>query len=106
MIKINNGVPAFLVTGADTQTSTKTALLTVNYQTSLGTKLVEGVQVPQGYIGSWVMNEQGTNIMGVQKMQEDTDPIFIGNNILTVLTDEYILTLKALNPETTIESTL
>jgi hypothetical protein len=38
MIKINNGVPAFLVTGADTQTSTKTGLLTVNYQTSLSTK--------------------------------------------------------------------
>jgi hypothetical protein len=106
MIKINDGVPAFLVTGADTMTSTKTALLAVNYQTSLGTKEVDGKSVPQGFIGSWCMNETGNNVMGVQKIEEDTDPKFLGKDILTVLTNDYIATLKALNPKVKIESTL
>jgi len=106
MIKINNGVPAFIATGADTMTSRKVGLLTVNYQTSLGTKEVEGKQVPQGYIGSWVFDEQQTNIMGVQKIEEDTDPKFVGKDILTVLTTDYVAELKALNPKVTIESTL
>ena len=109
MIKINNGVPAFIATGADTMTSTKTALLTVNYQTSLGTKEVDGKSVPQGFIGSWCMNESGTNIMGVQKIEEDTDPKFVGKNaaeVMKVLTNDYVAELKALNPKVTIESTL
>jgi hypothetical protein len=97
---------SFLAVSEDMQTSTKVGLLTVNYQTSLGTKEVEGKQVPQGYIGSWVMNEQGTNIMGVQKIEEDTDPKFVGKDILAVLTTDYIATLKALNPKIEIESTL
>jgi hypothetical protein len=104
MIKVTPA--SFLAVSEDMQTSTKVGLLTVNYQTSLGTKEVEGKQVPQGYIGSWVMNEQGTNIMGVQKIEEDTDPKFLGKDILTVLTNDYIATLKALNPKVQIESTL
>jgi len=106
MIKINNGVPAFIATGADTMTSRKVGLLTVNYQTSLGTKEVEGKQVPQGYIGSWVFDENSTNIMGNQKIEEDTDPKFKDTDILTVLTADYVAELKALNPKVTIESTL
>jgi hypothetical protein len=104
MIKITPA--SFLAVSEEMQTSTKVGLLTVNYQTSLGTKEVEGKQVPQGYIGSWVMNEQGTNIMGVQKIEEDTDPKFVGKDILAVLTTDYIATLKALNPKVKIESTL
>jgi len=104
MIKINNGVPAFIATGADTMTSRKVGLLTVNYQTSLGTKEVEGKQVPQGYIGSWVFDENSTNIMGNQKIEEDTK--FAGKDILEVLTADYVVELKALNPKVTIESTL
>jgi hypothetical protein len=104
MIKVTPA--SFLAVSEEMQTSTKVGLLTVNYQTSLGTKEVEGKQVPQGYIGSWVMNEQGTNIMGVQKIEEDTDPKFLGKDILTVLTNDYIATLKALNPKVQIESTL
>jgi hypothetical protein len=104
MIKVTP--PSFLATSETTQTSTKVAELVVNYQTSLGTKEVEGKQVPQGYIGSWVFNEQGTNIMQNQKKEEDTDPKFVGKDILEVLTADYVATLKALNPNVTIESTL
>jgi hypothetical protein len=104
MIKITPA--SFLAVSEEMQTSTKVGLLTVNYQTSLGTKEVEGKQVPQGFIGSYVFNEQGTNIMGVQKIEEDTDPKFVGKDILAVLTNDYIATLKALNPKVQIESTL
>jgi hypothetical protein len=104
MIKIT---PAnFLATSENTQTQTKVAELTVNYQTSLGTKEVEGKQVPQGYIGSWVMNETGNNIMQVQKIEEDTDPKFLGKDILNVLTTDYIATLKELNPKVEFINTL
>lgn len=105
MIKLKNGA-AFIATSADTQTSTKVELLTVNYQTSLGTKEVDGKQVPQGYIGSWVMNETGNNIMQVQKIEEDTDPKFLGKDILNVLTTDYIATLKELNPKVVFINTL
>jgi hypothetical protein len=98
--------PSFLATSETTQTSTKVAELVVNYQTSLGTKEVEGKQVPQGYIGSWVFDENSTNIMGNQKIEEDTDPKFKDADILTVLTADYVAELKALNPKVTIESTL
>jgi hypothetical protein len=104
MIKINNGVPAFIATGADTMTSRKVGLLEVDYQTSLGTKEVDGKQVPQGYIGSWVFDEQKTNIMGVQKIEEDTK--FAGKDILAVLTADYVAELKALNPKIEITNTL
>jgi hypothetical protein len=106
MIKINNGVPAFIATGADTMTSTKTALLSVNYQATLGSKEVDGKSVPQGLIGSWLFNEQGTNVMGVQKIQNDTDPCFEGKDILEVLTEQYIAELKALNPSIEFTNTL
>lgn len=105
MIKLKNGA-VFLATSAETQTSTKVEKLIVNYQISLGKKEVEGKQVPQGYIGSWVMNEQGTNIMQVQKIEEDTDPKFAGKDILEVLTTDYIATLKALNPKVEFVNTL
>ena len=104
MIKINNGVPAFIATGADTMTSRKVGLLTVNYQTSLGTKEIDGKQVPQGYIGSFVFDEQGTNSMGVQKVEEDTK--FLGMDILDILTADYCAELKALNPGIEITNTL
>lgn len=105
MIQLKKGA-AFIATSADTQTSTKVELLTVNYQTSLGTKEIEGKQVPQGYIGSWVMNETGNNIMQVQKIEEDTDPKFLGKDILEVLTTDYIATLKELNPKVEFINTL
>jgi hypothetical protein len=97
---------SFLAVSEEMQTSTKVGLLTVNYQTSLGTKEVEGKQVPQGYIGSYVFNETGNNIFQVQKIEEDTDPKFKDADILAVLTTDYIATLKALNPKVKIESTL
>jgi hypothetical protein len=50
------------------------------------------------------MNESGTNIMGIQKIEEDTK--FAGKDILAVLTADYVAELKALNPKVTIESTL
>ncbi len=106
MIKINNGVPAFIATGADTMTSRKVGLLTVNYQTSLGTKEVDGKQVPQGYIGSWVFDESQNNVMQKQKVEEDTDPKFLGKDILEVLTADYVTELKALNPSIEITNTL
>ena len=106
MIKINNATPTFLLTSEDTMTSMKTALLTVNYQTSLGKKEVGSERKLQGYIASGLFDEQGTNIMQVQKVEEDTDPKFVGKDILTVLTNDYVLTLRALNPGVTIESTL
>jgi hypothetical protein len=96
MIKVTPA--SFLAVSEDMQTSTKVGLLTVNYQTSLGTKEVEGKQVPQGFIGSYVFNEQGTNIFQVQKIEEDTDPKFVGKNVLEVLTANYITELKKLNP--------
>lgn len=104
MIKVTP--PSFLAVSEDRQTGIKVGLLTVNYQTSLGTKEVDGKQVPQGYYGSWVFDEQQTNIFGVQKVEEDTDPKFVGKDVLTVLTDDYVAHLKALNPNVTIESTL
>ena len=66
MIKITPA--SFLAVSEDMQTSTKVGLLVVNYQTFLRTKEVEGKQIPQGYIGSWVINETGNNIMAIQKI--------------------------------------
>jgi hypothetical protein len=100
MITINNGTPCFLVTGEDTMTSNKTALLIVNYNTFLSTK--EGL--PQGYIQSFLYNETMNSIMS--NIQEDTAAKFVGKDILKVLTNDYVATLKALNPSVTIVSTL
>ena len=104
MIKINNGVPAFIATGSDTMTSKKVALLTVDYQTSLTQEEVDGKMVNVGKVGSWLFDEQQTNVMGVQKMQNLDE--FKGKDILATLTTEYIATLKALNPKVEFTDTL
>lgn len=101
MIKINNGVPSFLVTGAETQTSTKVLELVVNYNAYLGYKLVDGENVPQGYIQSFVYNETMNAIMS--DLQEDTN---FADNILFQLTEDYITKLQLLNPSITFVNTL
>ena len=99
MIKVNKA--SFIATSAETQTSTKVSLLTVNYNAFLGTKEIEGVSTPQGYIQSFVYTETMNSIMN--DVQEDTS--FTGN-ILAELTDMYISKLQILNPNVTFASTL
>jgi hypothetical protein len=99
MIKLNQA--SFIATSAETQTSTKVGLLTVNYNSFLGSKLVDGENVPQGYIQSFVYNETMNSIMN--DVQEDT--LFTGN-ILAELTDMYISKLELLNPSIIFTSTL
>ena len=102
MIKLKNGA-AFLATSADTQTSNKVELMAVTYQAYLGTKDVDGVPTPQGYINSFILDENNNNVFGVVKTQEDTQ--FVGN-ILNELTNQYIADLKVLNPTLEFTSTL
>jgi len=102
MIKVKNGA-TFLATGAETQTSNKVELMAVTYQAYLGTKDVDEVSVPQGYINSWVTDENNNNVFGSMKTQEDTE--FTGN-ILNELTNQYIVDLEVLNPNVTFENTL
>ena len=99
MIKVTE--PSFIATSAETQTSTKVSLLTVNYNAFLGSKEVDGENVPQGYIQSFVYTETMNSIMN--DVQEDT--LFIGN-ILADLHDMYISKLQILNPSITFTSTL
>ena len=99
MIKLNT--PSFVFTSEDTQTSTKVELLTVNYNAYLGTKTIDDVTTPQGYIQSFVYNETMNAILS--DTQEDTS--FTGN-ILVELTNQYIVKLSALNPSITFTSTL
>ena len=99
MIKLNT--PSFIFTSEETQTSTKVELLVVNYNAYLGSKLVDDVNVPQGYIQSFLYNE--TMISILTNTQEDTD--FTGN-ILNDLTNEYIVKLSLLNPSITFTNTL
>jgi hypothetical protein len=99
MIKLDKA--SFIATSEETQTSTKVGLLTVNYNSFLGTKLVDGENVSQGYIQSFVYTETMNSIMN--DVQEDTE--FTGN-ILAELTDMYISKLQILNPNTTFVSTL
>jgi hypothetical protein len=99
MIKIET--PSFIFTSEDTQTSTKVGLLTVNYNAYLGTKTIDEVTTPQGYIQSFVYNETMNSIL--TDTQEDTS--FTGN-ILVELTNQYIVKLSALNPSITFTSTL
>ena len=73
MIKLNKA--SFIATSEETQTSTKVSELIVNYNAFLGTKLVDGENVPQGYIQSFVYNETMNSIMN--DVQEDT--LFTGN---------------------------
>ena len=102
MIKLKNGA-AFLATSAETQTSHKVELMAVTYQAYLGTKDVDEVSVPQGYINSWVTDENNNNVFGSMKTQEDTE---FSGNILFELTEAYIADLKVLNPTLTFENTL
>ena len=99
MIKLNQA--SFIATSNETQTSTKVSLLSVNYNAFLGTKEVDGVNVNQGYIESFVYNETMNSIMS--NVQEDTD--FVGN-ILNELTNQYIAKLQILNPSITFVNTL
>jgi len=99
MIKLNK--PSFIATSDETQTSSKVELLTVNYNAYLGTKTVDEISVPQGYIQSFVYNDTMNSIMNT--LQEDTD--FTGN-ILIELTDMYIAKLQELNPDVKFENTL
>jgi len=99
MIKLNKA--SFIATSSETQTSTKVGLLTVNYNSFLGSKLVDGENVNQGYIQSFVYTETMNSIMN--DVQEDT--LFTGN-ILAELTDMYISKLQILNPSITFTSTL
>jgi hypothetical protein len=101
MIKINNGTASFLVTSADTQTSSKNSVLVVNYNAYLASKLVDEVSTPQGYIQSYVYNETGNSIMS--DLQEDT---MFTSDILMALTEQYIAKLQLLNPKVTFVNTL
>jgi hypothetical protein len=102
MIKLKNEA-AFLATSAETQTSHKVELIAVTYQAYLGTKDVDGVRTPQGYINSWITDESNNNVFGTVKTQEDTE---FSGNILNELTNQYIADLKVLNPSITFENTL
>jgi len=99
MIKINQA--SFIYTSDETQTSSKVSELSVIYSNILGSKVVDEVSVPQGYIQSYVMNETQNSILN--DVQEDTE--FTGN-ILAELTDMYISKLQILNPNVTFVSTL
>jgi len=102
MIKLKNGA-AFLATSSDTQTSHKVELIAVTYQAYLGSKDVDGVPTPQGYINSFILDENNNNVFGTVKTQEDT--IFTGN-ILNELTNQYIADLQVLNTNVTFVNTL
>ena len=102
MIKLKNGA-AFLATSAETQTSNKVELMAVTYQAYLGSKDVEGVPTPQGYINSWITDENNNNVFGSMKTQEDME---FSGNILFELTEAYIAELEVLNPNVTFENTL
>jgi len=102
MIKLKNGA-AFLATSSDTQTSHKVELIAVTYQAYLGTKDVNDVPTPQGYINSWITDENNNNVFGSMKTQEDTE---FSGNILFELTEAYIADLKVLNPKLIFENTL
>lgn len=71
--------------------------LTVNYQAVLVTETIEEVPTKVGKIQSWLFNETGNNIMGVQRIDNDKD--FLGKDILGELHKIYIAELKTLNPK-------
>ena len=102
MIQVTSGA-AFLATSAETQTSNKVELMAVTYEAYLGSKDVNDVPTPQGYINSWITDENNNNVFGTVKTQEDT--IFTGN-ILNELTNQYIAELQVLNVNVTFENTL
>jgi hypothetical protein len=102
MIQVTSGA-TFLATSAETQTSNKVELMAVTYQAYLGYKDVNGVPTPQGFINSWITDENNINVFGTVKTQEDT--IFTGN-ILNELTNQYIADLQVLNTNVTFVNTL
>jgi hypothetical protein len=102
MIQVTSGA-TFLATSAETQTSNKVELMAVTYQAYLGYKDVNGVPTPQGFINSWITDENNINVFGTVKTQEDT--IFTGN-ILNELTNQYIAELQVLNTNVTFVNTL
>ena len=99
MIKLNQA--SFIYTSETTQTSSKVELLTVNYTNYLGSKIVDNINVPQGYIQSFVYNETGNSILSDLQEAET----FTGN-ILNDLTNQYIAILQVLNPSITFTNTL
>lgn len=99
MIKLNT--PSFIFTSEETQTSSKVSELVVNYTNYLGTKEVDGINTPQGYIQSFVYNETMNSIL--TNTQENT--LFTGD-ILNELTNQYIAILQVLNPSITFTNTL
>lgn len=99
MIKLNKS--SFIYTSENTQTSSKVELLTVNYTNYLGSKTVDKINVPQGYIQSFVYNETGNSILSDLQEAE----AFTGN-ILNDLTNQYIAILQILNPSITFVNTL
>jgi len=99
MIKVTE--PSFIYTSETTQTSSKVELLTVNYTNYLGSKIVDDINVPQGYIQSFVYNETGNSILSDLQEAE----AFTGN-ILNDLTNQYIAILQTLNPSITFTNTL
>jgi len=99
MIKLNQA--SFIYTSETTQTSSKVELLTVNYTNYLGSKIVDDINVPQGYIQSFVYNETGNSILSDLQEAET----FTGN-ILNDLTNQYITVLQVLNPSITFTNTL
>jgi hypothetical protein len=99
MIKLNK--PSFIATSAETQTSTKVELLTVNYTSFLGSKLLDGVNVPQGYIQSFVYTETMNSIL-----TDNQEAEIFTSNILIELTNQYIAILQKLNPKIIFTNTL
>jgi hypothetical protein len=99
MIKLDKA--SFIATSAETQTQNKVSKLVVNYNNYLGTKEVDGVQVTQGYIQSFVYNDTMNSIL--TNTQENT--LFTGD-ILNELTNQYIAILQDLNPTVIFTNTL
>lgn len=99
MIKLNQA--SFIYTSETTQTSSKVSELVVNYTNYLGTKEIDGISTPQGYIQSFVYNETMNSILTNTQEAE----AFTGN-ILNDLTNQYIAILQILNPSITFVNTL
>ena len=80
----------------------KSQELTVNYQTELMVELTPATETEPskfrkyGVVKSWLFNESGNNIMGVQRIDNDKD--YKGKDILSELHKIYIAQLQELNP--------
>ena len=117
MIKL--ATPSFLATSEATQTSTKVAELTVNYQTSLGRKEVELEPaipatedteeiaakmgfIKMGYAHGWCIDSNGNNLFG----NTTTDELPIEGDILGYYHKMFIEKLQKLNPKVVFVNTL